>query len=457
MAKQRSVKFWIGFWTVSVVFLSGWYAFWEYKNRGIQGIVPILDMIPFFEGEGEDYKYAAKIAGSILNRDGKERTYLILFQNNLEIRPGGGFIGAFGIVKTKNGEVLSIETHDLSNFDNRIPDGIEPPYPMKETLRVNSWKMRDSNYSPDFEVNARKAEEFYYLGKGGEKFDGIIGVTTNLFSSILEVIGPVELADYPGKYDSQNAVITLEYQVEKAFEEQGISRINRKSVMTELAEEIQKKVYQLDESQKIDLGKHIINELNKGEIDLYFKDQEIQKAVLEAGWGGKVDQDWRKDYLMLVDANLGAFKSDYYMQRSVDYTVDMSGETPTVQLKITYKHTAKQKDWMTRDYISYLRVYVPEGSWLTTWDNFGPPKYGKELGKEYFGGFVRVPIGSEKTVVLNYTLPKGLDLDYDLMVQKQTGVSDVPYRITVIGKDGSKIEKEFRLNSEAVLSKAFSQ
>ncbi len=28
-----------------------------------------------------------------------ERTYLLLFQNNLELRPSGGYIGSFGIFK----------------------------------------------------------------------------------------------------------------------------------------------------------------------------------------------------------------------------------------------------------------------------------------------------------------------------------------------------------------------
>lgn len=453
MKKKYSFKFWIIFWTISTIFLSGWYAFWEFRNQGIKSIIPILEYIPFSNGQGKDYENAAKIADYILKKDGKEKIFLILFQNNLELRPGGGFIGAFGILKIMDGEVTSITTHDLSNFDGRIPDGIEPPFPMQQTLGIKSWKMRDSNYSPDFEVNAKKAEEFYYLGDGKENFNGVIGITTNVFSSILKVTGPIQLADYPGNYTSENGVITLEYQVEKAFEEQGIERGERKSIMTELAEEIENKVFAMDANAKVELAKEIINSLNMKEIQLYFENSEMQKITLNAGWAGKVKEDWNKDYLMIVDANLGAFKSDYYINRKVAYEIDLSKEQPTISLNISYNHTAKQKDWMTRDYLSYLRIFIPEGAWLTDSNNIDSLQFGNEFGKKFIGGVVKIPIGQEKVVSFSYVLPKKYSVEYyDLLIQKQSGVLDTPYDVFVIEKDGRKTEKSFRINSDIMLS-----
>ncbi len=58
--------------------------------------------------------------------------------------------------------------------------------------------------------------------------------------SILKITGPIEVTGYPGTYNSENALISLEYQVEKAFEEQGIERGERKSIITDLAKEIKK-------------------------------------------------------------------------------------------------------------------------------------------------------------------------------------------------------------------------
>jgi hypothetical protein len=426
--------------------LAGWFFYWQTRFGGFGIFRSTLDLIPASGEKLDDYKTLLSIADYLM-KDGKERTFLILFQNNLEIRPGGGYIGSFGILKVKDGKVTKLETHDLSNFDGRVPDGVKPPYPMEETLRIKSWKMRDSNYSPDFAVNALKAEEFYHLGKGEEQFDGVIGITANVLTSFLKVTGLIQIEGYPGTYEDENAIIALEYQVEKAFYEQGIKTGERKNIMNEMAKVIIGKVMDLGTADKLKLGNIILEDLKKKDIQLFFHDAELENKVAENDWSGTVNQNWKKDYLMMVDANLGAFKSDYYVKRSVDYSVDLSGDVPKAVLKITYNHTAEKKDFMTKDYVTYLRVYVPEDSWLEKPTNFNNPKFGDELGKKYFGSLVTVPLGQSKTVEISYTLPKEIKVDYDLLIQKQAGINDVPVKVHANGRD-----YEFSLNSDIILS-----
>jgi hypothetical protein len=445
--KKYSLKFWIIFWVIAALFLAGWFLFWQMKNKGIKSLETAVSFLPIGDESKADYKTLLALSDYFLNTNGQEKTFLILFQNNLEIRPGGGYIGSFGILKVKDGKVTELQTHDLSNFDGRIPDTEKPPYPMQETLGINSWKLRDSNFSPDFVENAQKAEYFYYLGKGEEKFDGVIGITANVLTSFLKVTGPVQIEGYPGTYEDENAIIALEYQVEKAFYEQGIQKGERKNIMNELAKVIMKRVFELNNSQKLELAKISLEDLKKKDIQLYFKNQELQEQIERIGWGGIVDANWKKDYLMISDANLGAFKSDYYINRSIDYSVDLSGDAPKAILKITYTHTAKQKDWMTRDYVDYLRVYVPDGSWLESYKNFDNVKYVSEFGKKYFGSLIKIPLGQTKTIEFTYSLPKEIKDNYDLKIQKQAGINDVPVKVHVSGKD-----YDFVLNSDVILS-----
>lgn len=437
MTKQYSLKFWILFWGTSAVFLTGWFLFWNTESRGIPATIEsVMSFLPIDVTQKKEYQALTTIGDWMLKNDDKQKTIMVLFQNNMEIRPGGGFIGAFGVIKILNGKIISMETHDLSNFDARIPDTVATPYPMAETLHVKSWKLRDSNYSPDFAVNALKAEEFYHMGQGEEQFDGVIGITSNVLTSILKLTGPISIEGYPGTYDSENAVLALEYQVEKAFEEQGIDRGDRKSVMSDLAKEIEKRVFAFSVTQKIELAKILLADLNKKDIQLNFKDPALQKVAIDANWAGQTDADWKQDFLMTSDANLGSFKSDYFVKRSIDYTVDLSKDLPLATLKITYEHTAKQKDWMTRDYTDYLRVYVPEGAWLIDQKNFDNAKFGNEFGKKFFGSIVRVPIGTRKTVEINYNLPSSIAENYNLKIQKQAGLNDVPVVFHLIQKDG---------------------
>ena len=451
--KKYSPKFWIAFWLIAIFFLIGWFFYWQIKNHGAGAVAnEALSFLPIDPSQKKEYQTLATLGNSVLFTQGQTKTYLVLFQNNLEIRPGGGFIGAFGIVKIKDGKVISMESHDLSNFDVRVPNGVTPPYPMEQTLGITSWKMRDSNYSPDFATNAQKAMDFYYMGQGQEQFDGVIGITANTLTSMLKVTGPIQIEGYPGTYDSENAIISLEYQVEEAFVNQGIQTTDRKDVINLLGTEIEKRIFSLTAAQKIEMANILIGDLNSKDVQLYFKDPTLEKSAQQAGWSGSVDQSWNQDYLMTSDANLGAFKSDYYVKRSLDYTVDLSQNKPTADLKITYQHTATQKDWMTRDYLTYLRVYVPSGSGYESGTNFDNVQIGNDLGKEYFGAIVRVPIGTSKTVELKYTLPDNISAEkYSLEIQKQAGLDNIPVAVHVISKDGSKKDYTYTMDSDIVL------
>jgi hypothetical protein len=447
---KKSNRNFILFWVISAIFLTGWYFFWQAKTAGIGSILKsasgFLDLIPMNSEKREKLKAVGYFADYLSEENDQEKTFLLLFQNNMELRPGGGYIGSFGILKVKNGKVTMLQTHDLSNFDGRVPDGIEPPYPMKQTLNISSWKMRDSNWSPDFPTNAKKAEEFYLLGKGEEKFDGIVAIDTNILTSFLKITGPVEIEGYPGTYDSENAVLNLEYQVEQGSYKQGEKRGDRKSVMGPLADAIIQKAMSFDSSKKIELAELILEDLNAKSIQLYFKNPELQSHAEASGWGGVIDQKWNNDYLAMIDANLGSLKSDYYMKRSFEYRVDFTGETPKAQLKITYNHTAKEKNWMTSDYLTYLRVYTPHESWLTDTKNIGDKKFGDDLGKKYFGTLVSVKLGQSKTVELDYNLPKDMTSeDYNLLIQKQSGVSDIPGKVMIIEKNGKEVVLNIKL------------
>lgn len=452
MSEKHSTKFWIIFWSISILFLIGWYFFLQVKNRNFQMVETAIDFLPVGQEDKIEWKALSAFADWALKKDDQEKTFLILFQNNMEIRPGGGFIGAFGILKIKNGQVLEMQTHDLSNFDARIPNGIPTPYPMWETLRVKDWKLRDSNFSPDFAVNARKAEEFYYLGQGQEKFDGIVGVTTNVLTSFLKATGPVVIEGYPGEYGDENAVLALEYQVEKGFDDQGVPRGDRKVIMNDLAKAIIQKVLTLSNAQKLELAQIIMEDLGKKDIQLYFHDSNLENEAVKAGWSGTVDQNWNKDYLDVSDANLGAYKSDYYVKRSFDYSIDLSKDAPEAVLKITYNHTGKQKDWMTKDYVDFVRVYAPNGAWLQNESAFGKVIYGSDLNKKSFGALIFVPLGATKTFEFRYILPKELKDNYDLKIQKQAGINDAPVAVHVVGNNGNIKDYGFVLNSDKVLS-----
>lgn len=452
--KKYSTKFWITFVIGSVIFLFGWFVFWQVKNHRLESLERLLGLMPLQQESKTDFETVLSLADALLNTDGKEKTFLILFQNNMELRPGGGFIGSFGILKVRDGSITDFAVHDTGNFDGRIPATVEPPYPMKETLKIDSWKLRDSNYAPDFPENVKWAKTFYQMGQGTEHFDGVVAVTANVLTSFLKVTGPVTIEGFPGTYGADNAILDLEYQVEHGYRDQNIAKGERKSMMGVLGMEILSRAKELSLSKKYELFQTVLADLHKKDIQLSFQDPLLQEQVVAAGWDGAMDNQWKDDYLFIVDANLNSFKTDYYMKRSYTYTVDLSQETPQATLSVTYHNTAEARDWFAKDYQTFLRVYVPRGSYLDTVTGaLKDPVFGEFLGKKYFGVIVQVPIRSEKTVTFKYALPKDIEREwYDLKIQKQAGLNDIPVAVTIIKQDGTKEVKNLTLNRDMIWS-----
>jgi hypothetical protein len=450
--RKKGWKFWFAFWFLSLVLLFGWYVFLQVRNRNVENLKSLANILPF----GAERKNELGVLTDIYQKSGGwngEQTFLILFQNDMELRPGGGFIGSFGILKTKNGKVADIQIHDTGVFDGRIPDTETPPYPMSEDLHINSWKMRDSNWSPDFKTNAEKAEYFYKLGRGGENFDGVIAINTNVLNSFLSITGPLKINDYPGEYNSETAILQLEYQVEKGYQEQGIDKGERKSVMKEMAGVLVEKAHSFTLSQQLEMAKKIEEHLKSKDIQLYFKDENLEAEVESMNWGGKT-RDYSGDYLMVVDANLSSLKSDICIKRKINYSIDLTQENPKAKVEITYEHTCRTKDWMTTNYNDWARVYAPDGTWLV--ESSVPReemRFSEDLGKEVYAFPVYVPIGETKTVTLEYNYPLDFkDRAYSLMVQKQSGSGEVDFSAKVIKADGTTGEISEKLTGDKVFS-----
>lgn len=415
-------------------------------QKSLSAFEKIARFLPIEADTKKEIEVINKYVDYFTKQDDIERTFLVMLQNNMELRPGGGFLGQYAILKIKNGQVVSSFVEDANLLDQRIYADIPAPYPFYKMMQVRKWKFRDSNFSPDFPTNAEKAEYFYRLAGGKEKFDGVVAVNADVLSHILELTGPIQVPGDSKVYNSDNVVLDLEERVEKIYiYNPNIDTQNRKWIIKKMAEVIVDKLMNLRNVPKIaDL---VLEELRNKNVMLNFEDQQLQSLAESVHWDGEVAQDWAGDYLMAVDANLGAYKSDYYMKREMSYDIDMTGEKPVVTLNILYTHTATYGDWRTSDYHSYLRIYVPKGANLLERKMVSYPNIQEDLGKTYFGFTLHVLINRQTNAMIKYELPAEIKNDYKLLIQKQSGVGDVPVKIHVKMSDG----KEY--NQEAVLQK----
>lgn len=370
----------------------------------------------------------------------KPMTYLVLMQNNYEIRATGGYIGSFAIVTMERGKIKKMNLFNTNEFDKKSAVKVAPPSPLKEFLHVQNWQLRDSNWSPDFPVSAKQAMQFYNLQSNDKvNFDGVIAVNTNVLPTLLGYIGSVKIEGT--EFKAENAALALEYEVEQGFYERGLNYDQRKKILFEFIKKTAAEIEGLSTREKIQLTSRLKKHLNNKDILVYFEDETMEEAVKVAGWGG----DLRKpssDYLMIVDSNLGALKSDLYVSRDLEYYVDLTNpNSPWARLTVRYNHQAKEETWLTKDYRNFLRVYVPRKAWLVK-ANGASNKTKFENGKAntVFSNFMDVELNQQKKVVYEYVLPKEVikDDQYELLIQKQSGVKELPIKIVVVSHQGVK-------------------
>lgn len=366
----------------------------------------------------------------------EKASYLLLLQNNDELRPTGGFLGTYAILETEYGEITRLDTHDIYHMDMPVKDllNVEPPDPLKKYLGSKKWYLRDANWSPDWPVSARKIEWFFQnedrlLPKKDQvnnvkgEFDGVIAITPEFITSLLKITGPIVIGGE--EYSQDNFTDLLQYKVEKGYIKLGVPSWSRKEVIGEIAKELKIRLFDLPPERWNEVIGAMQNNIIEKNILVYLENNDLQNLAKEQGWAGEV-KDYGGDYLMVVDANMASLKTDNVISRGIEYKAGQSANGIFAELSINYAHNGSY-DWKTSDYRTYTRVYAPLGSRLIKAEGMeGEVAAQNELGKTSFGFFVSVKPGKIASVNLKYILPDSITKmaksgEYGLYIQKQPG------------------------------------
>lgn len=365
----------------------------------------------------------------------KPRIFLVLYLNNTELRPGGGFIGTYAVIKVDKGvpHILKVEGTEI--LDNFAPKNFisRPPDPIAKYLHVSRWNFRDSNWSPDFVSSTVKALELYKQERGmnADEIFGVIGITPTVIENFLKITGPVFVDGI--EFNSANFTEKLEYEVEYNYEKRGIDFFNRKQILSTLTAAVISRVRSGLLTRWADYWQLINAMLKQKQIILYSTEVKLQKFVESKNWAGGII-DFTGDYLLWADANLGALKTDAVMARELNYKIYQNSQGEWLgEIAMTYNHLGKF-DWRTSQYLDYARVFVPMGSRLLSVSGADETDYladyptdlGTENGYQWFGAFIKVYPGKEKILTFKFKLSplvvKNIEAGvYKLLAQKQIG------------------------------------
>jgi hypothetical protein len=387
------------------------------------------------------------------------RKYLVLFQNDAELRATGGFITAYSIIQVDKGKISTIQSDDIYALDAKFTKKITAPDPIKKYLpKVPYWNLRDQNLSPDFKVSM---DTFFpnYQTTNSPKVDGIMAVDTQLLVELIKITGPIGVPGF-GTYSAENDprcnCPNVWYELELFADvegpviwDSGTGQIilqpknygDRKAFIGPMMYSVLANVMAQPKAKMSQLFTTIMNQIAGKHILLYFPDAQIQAAVESFNLAGRV-RDFPGDYLLIADTNFAGAKTNAWVTYSADQKIDIAGDgTVTKTLTIKYNNpqayfedpkTKLRLNGMFRD---WLRVYVPRGSKLIKAEGFETGQVVTEdLGKTVFEGFFTLAPLNVRTITLSYQLPEKITSPYKILIQKQGGSKNFPYTNIINGK-----------------------
>jgi hypothetical protein len=398
------------------------------------------------------------------------KNYLVIFQNDGELRANGGFMTAFSVLKVESGKVKPEKSDDIYSLDKKFKSRIKPPEPIKEYLFSTEYGksitpyyyLRDMNFSPDFKVSMEAFKEYYDKVPGEYEVDGIIAVDTFVLKDLVDILGPINVPEY-GTFTNEpderchnipNIICELEYIVDQPLPTQAGNR--KKSILGPMLQQIMLKAMGSPKNLWPSLFSAGIRLLKEKHALLYFVDEEIQKASEAFGAAGRL-QDFEGDYLHINDSNFGGAKSNMFTKHQVEQEIEVEEGGQVIKtLTLTYENDEavddchlERKSGLCLNSIlrNYLRIYVPQGSKLI--ESLGSEEKmetKEELGKTYFDGFFTVRgDGGRAKVVVKYELPFKVQAgnNYQLLIQKQPGTAGHQYKVVF----GEEVE-EFDLKTD---------
>lgn len=286
-----------------------------------------------------------------------DKNYLVLFQNNEELRPTGGFIGSVGDLTIKEGKISEFKIFDVYDLDGQLKNHIEPPFAVRRYLQPHLY-LRDSNFGLDFQETASKSAFIYNLETGKEPI-AVVAVDLNVLKEILKISGPISLSSYNVTVDDKTISHFLQSTIKENFFPGSTQKKDvLNSVFSRLVERVEH-----DPKFNVSLIKLLPELLEKKDILIAFSDNSIQKVFSANGYAGSYSDTRVKnnkhinDYLYVNEANIGVNKVNSLVSRILLYRATIGQESLVSEATLVLTNASKADD-----YISYLTFVLPGGS-----------------------------------------------------------------------------------------------
>ncbi len=393
----------------------------------------------------------------LLGKD-SPRNYLVIFQNEGELRPSGGFWTAYATIKMEKGKVTPGTASNIYDLDDKLQSTIPAPRLIKSYhINVPYLNLRDSNLSPDFPTDAKIFLEKYYQVMGKQpKFDAVIALDTNLLVDIVKVLGKLDtrVGTFTSEPDKRcDGCPKIIYDLEWiSGRPRNFIEKDRKGFLGPVMQALLANAMGSEKSKMPLLAQAFINNIVEKHILTYFPDPEIQKSAELINISGQITNvDRTIDYIHLNDANFSSAKSNIFIRQKIKHEIDVKGGAVEHKISVTYTNPSPASNCNLEKgdlclnapkYRNLFRWYVsPDSKLIKMTGSEVEPLIYDELNKKVFEGFYgnKYPLyaqASTKTSI-QYTSSVPASQKYTLLLQKQPGTKPIDYELIVNGQKTS--------------------
>ena len=321
----------------------------------------------------------------------RPKKYLVVFQNNDEIRATGWFIWSMALIDLDRWKITKVDKKDVYALEWQLNQVYKDKEKAPEWLNKITWTfwLRDANYFPEIKDSAAKIK--FFLDKIDLKIDWIVFINQNMILDLLDSIEWIYSKTLWAQITKENFSMIVSTLVEaEVFKEWTLW--TPKQALFLFAEELYERLNW--EKKYYDYLKIILNHIENRDIVFYSFDP-VENSLLWKLW-----LNWEINFRETLDFNYPIYssiwwnKSDRYMDYRYEKTVKKAEWTCkySTNLKIFNTHTFSpqneiiveqildkyEKLWKKREDIiniqwkgdnkSYLRILLPKEAKVSLWE-----------------------------------------------------------------------------------------
>ena len=266
-----------------------------------------------------DARRGLALLPTILGADGP-RTYMIGMLNNAELRGSGGSLLQYALLEVDQGKIVLDGPQTVYKID-RGREQQDIPLP------DDAWYVRgipdarrfgNANWSPDWPLSAQLTIDYALTREPDLEVDGFIAMTPSVLQNLVQSTGSFR-TKWGIQVTRETAVPFLLHHAYGQFPQPKVRRTALEQVVKGFFDRV------LQPKNPIRLVRGLSRGLAQKDVQIWMAAEEEQGFITQMGWDGAIQKARRKDYIGVVQQNVGGNKLDYFAEQTTDMEVAFDG------------------------------------------------------------------------------------------------------------------------------------